>query len=366
MNQPIRQPATIETMLAAPNIRQRFNEMLGARAPQFISSIITVYKGFTQQVEPSSVIASAAIAATLDLPIEKNLGFAHIVPYSGVAQFQMGFKGYVQLALRSGQYAAMNAVAINQECFGGYDNIGDPIIRWDLLDETKDAIGYVFAWRLVSGFAKTVYWPKAKVIAHAERFSQAYKKKKADSPWSNNFDAMALKTVISNALRRWGILSVQMQTALKFDQTISKDIDAEPQHEDDIPFGPAAESKLLPAEGKKRRRIPAAETSLNGAGSAVPVPGPEPTSPPQPADESAEGSGPGIIPIECGDDPVEVPKILLANAKELGITEHLLMLWARGNGLANEKQDRITHLSTSKLVGICQRWPTVVKEIKGA
>jgi recombination protein RecT len=124
MSTQLSKPNTIESMLASPQIRQRFNEMLGQRAPQFISSIITVYRGFSTPVDPASVIASAAIAATLDLPIEKNLGFAHIVPYAGVAQFQMGAKGLTQLALRSNQYAGMNAVAVNAECFGGYDNIG--------------------------------------------------------------------------------------------------------------------------------------------------------------------------------------------------------------------------------------------------
>jgi recombination protein RecT len=368
MTTQLSKPNTIESMLASPQIRQRFNEMLGQRAPQFISSIITVYRGFSSPVDPASVIASAAIAATLDLPIEKNLGFAHIVPYAGVAQFQMGAKGLTQLALRSNQYSGMNAVAINAECFGGYDNIGDPIIRWDLLDETKEAIGYVFAWRLTSGFSKTVYWPKAKVVAHAERFSQAYKKKKADSPWMNNFDAMALKTVIANSLRRWGILSVQMQTAFKYDQAIIKNIDAEPQYEDDIPFGPATTSKLISGGKKTRKQEPQEPTEpeqpISGEGSDESTAGtPAPIAPGSPD----QLNGPGVVPLEHGDseDANEVIRIIMANARELGIEEKLLMMWSKAAKLASEKQSQLSDLATHKLKKICEQWPAVVKEITG-
>lgn len=223
----------IEALLARPQIQQRFREMLGQRAPQFISSVIQVYRGFTQPVDPSSVIASAAIAATLDLPIEKNLGFAHIVPYAGQAQFQMGYRGYVQLALRSGQYRNMNACRVNEEAYKGRDEIGEPVIDWNAIDDSKDAVGYIFAWRLVSGFTKAIYWTRQEVEAHAKKYSQAFKKQKQDSPWFTNFDAMALKTIISNSLRRWGILSVQLQKALQFDQAVVKDLDAEPQFIDE-------------------------------------------------------------------------------------------------------------------------------------
>src|SRR5256714_10942353 len=228
MNSTAPQRSEIERLLDQTNYRRRFEEMLGARAPQYISSIITVYKGFSQPVEPSSVIAAAAIAATLDLPIEKNLGFAHIVPYGNVAQFQMGYKGFIQLALRSGQYKSLNAQPINKEALKGYDEIGDPIIDWAKLDTTQEPIGYAFAWKLVSGFTKTIYWSKDKIRAHAERYSQAYRKKKTDSPWFTSFDQMSLKTVIKDGLNHWGILSVQLQKAMVFDQTTMKDLDAEP------------------------------------------------------------------------------------------------------------------------------------------
>lgn len=234
---------TLKWYLAQPGYRARFEEMLGKRATQFMASIINVSsaKNF-ERVEPRSIIASAAVAATLDLPIDKNLGFAWIVPYAGKAQFQLGWKGVVQLALRSGQYAGMNAFTVNREALGGYNEIGDPIIIWDNLDETKEAVGYAFAWRLVTGFSKVVYWSKRKVQAHAARYSQAYKAGRKDSPWFTDFDKMALKTVIMNALRSWGILTVEMRQAIDLDQTAAIDIDATPIYLDNEAMDEADES----------------------------------------------------------------------------------------------------------------------------
>lgn len=214
----------------------RINQLLGQRAPQFAASLMSLAHSSKQfaQVRPSSVIAAGVIAATLDLPIDKNLGFAWIIPYGELAQFQIGYKGYVQLALRSGRYAGMNAVKVNAEALGGFDQIGDPLIKWDQLDETKEAIGYAFAWRLTTGFTKVVYWPKKAVEAHAQKYSQAYRAKKKDSPWFGEFDKMALKTLITISLKRWGIMSVEdrFQLAFERDQSAAIDIDATPIYPD--------------------------------------------------------------------------------------------------------------------------------------
>jgi recombinational DNA repair protein RecT len=171
-------------------------------------------------------MAAAMTAAALDLPIDKNLGFAHIVPYCGLATFQMGYKGLIQLGLRSGQYQRMNAVAVNAEAYQGRDEVGEPIIDWDKVDDTKPIVGYAFAFKLVNGFVKVAYWRRDMVEAHARKYSQAYKGGR-ETPWKTHFDAMALKTVIANELRKWGILSVQMQTALHRDMTAQRDLDAD-------------------------------------------------------------------------------------------------------------------------------------------
>ncbi len=213
--------------LEQPAYKERFNAMLGERAPQFMASIINIASSQNfRNVEPTSILSAAAVAATLDLPIDKNLGFAWIIPYKNLAQFQIGWKGIVQLALRSGQYSGINAFKVNAEALGGYDNIGDPIILWEHLDKTKQAAGYAFAWRLNSGFSKIVYWSKKEVEAHAARYSQAFKAGRKDSPWFSDFDKMALKTVVMNALRSWGVLSVEMRQAAVLDQSAAIDIDA--------------------------------------------------------------------------------------------------------------------------------------------
>lgn len=226
---------TLKWYLDQPGYRRRFEQMLGKRSTQFCASIINVAsaKNF-ERVQPQSIIAAAAIAATLDLPIEKSLGFAWVIPYGNMAQFQIGWKGVVQLAIRSGQYAKMNAFTVNAEALGGFDDVGEPVIIWENLDETKEPVGYAFAWKLIGGFSKIVYWSKKKVEAHAKKYSQAYKAGRKDSPWFSDFDKMALKTVIMNSLRSWGILSVEMRQAVDMDQTAAIDIEASPVYLDNL------------------------------------------------------------------------------------------------------------------------------------
>ena len=198
----------IKKLMRNTSVMARSEEVLGKRAPQFASSVIALANQSRQlaDCDPTTVLSSAMIAATLDLPINKDLGFAWIVPYKKQAQFQLGWKGFVQLALRSGQYAAMNARVVNEEAFGGYDDIGEPIILWDKLDRADEAYGYAFAFKLVNGFKKTEFWTRAEVEAHARRFSQAYSAG-YDTPWKSDFDAMALKTVVKQTLGKWGIMS---------------------------------------------------------------------------------------------------------------------------------------------------------------
>ena len=166
---------SLDALLKRPAYLDRFKEVMGERAMQFCSSILSVGRTM-QDVEPKSIVASSMIAATLDLPIEKGLGFAWIVPYrdgnTKYAQFQMGSKGYIQLALRTGRYERMNARSINQEAFGGFDEVGEPKILWDKIEESKPAVGYVFAFKLITGFTKVCYWSKERVEEHASRYSQ--------------------------------------------------------------------------------------------------------------------------------------------------------------------------------------------------
>ncbi|WP_193065346.1 recombinase RecT [Oceanobacillus oncorhynchi] len=225
------QGTTMKGLLASPAVMKRFEEVLGNRANQFTASILGLYNSekMLQKAEPMSVISSAMIAATLDLPVDKNLGYAWIVPYGGKAQFQMGYKGYIQLALRTGQYRNINVIEIYE----------GELIKWDRLTEEIDldfdarqsdkVIGYTGYFELINGFRKTVYWSKEDIEKHKKRFS------KSDFGWKKDWDAMAKKTVIRNLLNKWGILSIDMQKSVVSDNKVgSSDMDHLGETDDNI------------------------------------------------------------------------------------------------------------------------------------
>ena len=215
--------STVQGALQHPSINKRIEDMLGKRAPQFCSALIQVSKQtHLTKCDPMTIIGGAMTAASMDLSIDPNLGFAHIVPYGKSAQFQMGYKGFIQLALRTGQYAAMNDFSVNKEAFVSFNPVtGDLVLESDKLDESGDIVGYGFYFRLVNGFEKTVYWPKEKIEKHAKQFSKSYAK--GFGPWKDMFDAMARKTVIKLTLGKYGILSTEMQMAVTRDQAVIVD-----------------------------------------------------------------------------------------------------------------------------------------------
>jgi recombination protein RecT len=228
--------------------KKRFEELLGKKAANFLASVTNASQmDHLKNCEPKSVIASALVAATLDLPIDRNLGFAHLVPYKGVCQFQMGYKGFMQLAFRTGQYKSFNDCIIPEGVFVSYNELtGDLVLNWTKQDHESDKIaGYAVFFRTNQGFEKTVFWSHAKVKAHAKRYSKSFGN--ASSPWQTNFDAMALKTVIKFALSKYGILSVEIQGAIIHDQGAQTDIDAKITHPDGT--GPEQEIFDLPEGG---------------------------------------------------------------------------------------------------------------------
>jgi recombination protein RecT len=216
------EPRTLKGMLADVKVKNRFEEILGKKAPGFISSIISAVQANSalQECEPGSVIGAAVIAASLDLPINPSLGQAHIVPYSKVAQFQMGWKGYVQLAQRTRQYAAMNATEVYEGQLVKLDSItGD--MQFDAEAKKSDkVIGYLFYFRLLSGFEKYTYMTVEQCHAHGKRYSKSYSNPKGK--WQLDFPSMALKTVVKMGLSKWGPLSTEMQTAVTHDQAVVK------------------------------------------------------------------------------------------------------------------------------------------------
>lgn len=209
---------SLEVLLNKENVKKRFEEILGKKAPGFMSSIISATKANPRlrAANPNSILSSAVIAATLDLPINQNLGFAHIVPYSGEAQFQMGWKGFVQLAIRTNQYRSMNAAPVYEGELKSYNRITGEI-EFDLTAKKSDkVIGYVAFFKLINGFEKYFYMTIDEVRAHGRRYSKSFD----TGNWKTNFEPMALKTVIKLLLSKWGILSIEMQTAMEADQAI--------------------------------------------------------------------------------------------------------------------------------------------------
>lgn len=216
------------------NIKERFQKVLGQKAPQFMTSLVNAVAASTQlqKVDPNSIMAAAFVAASFDLPIDSNLGFAAIVPYNDKAQFQMMYKGFIQLAIRSGYYEKMNYSAIYEDELESYNPITGEIefvndfsqCQQRNAGEEDKIVGYYAWFRLKTGFISELYMSREDVENHARKYSKAYqydiRKKKSSSKWSTDFDAMAKKTVIKLLLSRWGILSIDMQKSITDDQKV--------------------------------------------------------------------------------------------------------------------------------------------------
>ena len=208
--------AKLKSVLNNETMQQSFRNILEENAGAFMASIIELYQSDSalQRCDPNKVILEALKAATLKLPINKQLGFAYIIPYGNVPTFQMGYKGYIQLAQRSGQYRYINADLVYEGEQVAYNRITGMLeIAGTATSETP--IGYFAYFQLLNGFEKCVYWTREKVEAHARRYSKAWSKQ--DSPWHNNFDAMALKTVIRNIISKYGVMSVEFANAIAND-----------------------------------------------------------------------------------------------------------------------------------------------------
>lgn len=220
----------ISALMNGDAVKGKFAEILGKRAPQFISSVMSAVNAnsLLQNATPESVYGAGLMAATLDLPVNGNLGFAYIVPfnskkkdpqtgkdvYVSEAQFQMGAKGYIQLAIRSGQYSKINVIPIKE---GQLEIV-------DLVTETykfntptsEKVVGYLGYFRLLNGFEKYLYMTVDELKKHGEKYSKTYR----FGVWQSNFDAMAQKTVIKRLLSKYGILSIEMQKAQIYDQGV--------------------------------------------------------------------------------------------------------------------------------------------------
>lgn len=214
------QAVTLPNLLKASSIKKRFAEILGDNAAGFISSLMTIFRENERlrQCDPTSILTAAATAANLNLPIHPQLGYAYIIPYydyktkTYVANFQLGVKGLIQLALRSNLFSTINATEIYEGQIKAYNCItGD----FEVGEQTSDKIvGYAAYFKLVNGFSKTVYMSVAEIQNHALTFSETYRNEKTRpySTWTKNFSAMAKKTVLKHLLKNYAPTSIQWQS----------------------------------------------------------------------------------------------------------------------------------------------------------
>lgn len=208
----------LKQVMASPSVQQQFQNALDKNSNLFVASLIDLYASDTylQQCEPSQVVAEALKAATLKLPINKSLGFAYIVPYKKqgkqIPQFQLGYRGMIQLAMRSGIYKYLNADVVYEGEYRGYSKLTGNL---DLDGEKKSyiVIGYFAYIESVNGFKKSVFCTRDDMEKHAQKYSKAYSRD--SSPWQTEFDQMAIKTMLRRLLSKYGLMTVDMADGMQ-------------------------------------------------------------------------------------------------------------------------------------------------------
>lgn len=216
----------LKAALNAPSVKAKFEEMLGKRAPQFMTSISSVVgnNALLQKADVNSIIMGAAIAASMDLPLHPSLGYAALVPFNSkegcFAQLQVMSKGLVELFLRSGQcQSIINEVVYEGQLIKKNKFTGQYVFDEDAKKSDK-VIGFMAYFRLSNGFEKYDYMTVEEVKAHAQKFSQTYRKNAG--VWRDNFEAMGCKTVLRRLLTKYAPKSIEMQKMVMFDQSVVK------------------------------------------------------------------------------------------------------------------------------------------------
>lgn len=222
MNEIVKRDGSLKSLVTSDSIKKRFEDLLDKEANGFITTLLSINKGKLAQCDPMTILGAALKAAALKLPVDPNFGYAWIIPYKNKgkdeAQFQLGAKGYVQLAQRSGEYLRINVTEIFKGQYKGYNALTEELTLDMEAKESDEVVGYAAFFKLRNGFEKQIYWEKDKVEKHAKRFSKSYNR--PDSIWKSDFDAMAKKTVLKHLLSQWGILSTEMRTAVNADSAV--------------------------------------------------------------------------------------------------------------------------------------------------
>lgn len=232
-NQQVQAPVkhkTLRELFNDPNIKTKVEQLIGKNSATFATSVMQIANSNTmlRTADPTSIFNAACMAATLNLPLQNGLGFAYIVPFKNnkerkvEAQFQIGYKGFIQLAQRSGQFKRLVALPVYKNQLLKKDFINGFEFDWEQEPEKdENPIGYYAYFKLVNDFSAELYMSHDDIVKHAQRYSQTFKK--GFGVWHDNFEAMALKTVMKLLLSKQAPLSVEMQQAVLADQAVVKD-----------------------------------------------------------------------------------------------------------------------------------------------
>lgn len=271
--------STFSVFMSSDAVKNKINQMMsGANGEKFTTSLISLVANnpAIAACDNGTILASALLGESLKLSCSPQLGQFYIVPFKDnkhnrtVAQFQIGYKGYIQLAIRSGYYKKLNVLSIKEGELIKYDPLNETIevklIEDDELREKTETIGYYAMFEYSNGFTKTMYWSKAKMEAHAQKYSQAYRtdlqKGWVYSFWSKDFDGMAYKTMLRQLISKWGIMSVEFQTAVTNDMAVISE-NGQPEYVDN---SIDAEYENIPEEPQNievQNEQPATQTQPN-------------------------------------------------------------------------------------------------------
>ena len=217
----------LKNTLNAPNVKKKFEDMLAKRASQFMTSITSVVSQslLLQKADVNSIVMGAAVAASMDLPLNPALGYAALVPYNDTkkggcyAQFQVMRNGWVELLIRSGQCVSVINEVVREGELIEYNKFTGVAKFQDNHDESKPIIGFMAYFKLTNGFEKTLYMTKEEVVAHATRYSQSYRNKSGN--WQKDFESMALKTVLKRLITKFAPKSLErILDAIEYDQSV--------------------------------------------------------------------------------------------------------------------------------------------------
>lgn len=237
---PRTQKTGLTAYLTQDAVKDQINKVVGGKnGTRFISSIVSAVQATPalQECTNSSILSAALLGESLNLSPSPQLGQYYMVPYDNrskgakEAQFQLGYKGYIQLAIRSSQYKKLNVLSIKEGELIRFDPLNEEIevnlIQDDEQREAAPTIGYYAMFEYTNGFRKAMYWSRAKMEAHAKKYSPGYKRdlEKGTSWtfWAKDFDAMAYKTMLRQLISKWGIMSIDLQDAIDSDMAVIRE-----------------------------------------------------------------------------------------------------------------------------------------------